>query len=102
MSEAQAFNDQWAGVEASDHNSIYYIHTNTSGVVEVMKERYRAAEAAKIGATIRCACCGRKIKKTTYHKRFCSNGKTKKGGNCKDRYWNTVVDTRRERATIYS
>jgi len=99
MSEAQAFNDQWAGFEASDPNSI---HTNTSSVAETMKERYRAAEAAKVGSTIRCACCGRKIKKTTYHKRFCSNGKTKKGGNCKDRYWNTVDVSRRERAKLYS
>jgi hypothetical protein len=59
--------------------------------------RYRAANAAEVGATIPCANCGKLIIKTTYHKKFCSNQKNKSRKNkhkiknsCKDQYWNLV------------
>ena len=65
-----------------------------------MKKRYAINKEAKIGSEINCACCGKSTIKTTYHKMFCSNGKTKKKGNCKDRYWNTVDEDRRYRASL--
>ena len=77
---------------------------NTAKRVAKLRARYKAAKAARVGEIIECAFCGRRIIKTTYHKAFCSNGKTRKGagGNCKDRYWNTVDEVRRERAVFFN
>lgn len=61
---------------------------------QVMLNRYSAAKKAETRATISCPCCGKLIIKKTYNKIFCSNGRTKKGGNCKDNFWN-VVDERK-------
>lgn len=71
--------------------------------VELFKRRYEEAKNAPIGSQIVCPTCGNKHKKTTYHKIFDSNGKTKKGkgNNCKDEYWNTVDPKRRARAKEY-
>lgn len=63
-----------------------------------MDQLYARAKAARVGSMIACPTCGKEHLKTTYHKVFCSNGKTKRGGNCKDRYWNTVDEERSERA----
>jgi len=77
--------------------------------VALMKQRYLAAKGASVGSTVVCPTCGRSHTKTTYHKVFCSNQKRKtrkvKGEqktSCKDQYWNTVDDTRRERAVAYN
>jgi hypothetical protein len=65
-----------------------------------MKQRYILNKQAKVGSTIECAYCSIQVEKTTYHKTFCNNQKkTKRGVNsCKDKYWNTVDDSRRARA----
>ena len=65
--------------------------------IALAKARYEAAKDAKVGTVIKCAYCSKVITKNTYHKAFCTNGKTSKGGNCKDRYHNMVSDSRRER-----
>ena len=64
-------------------------------VAPKLKEKYDTAKAANVGDTIQCPVCGQRIVKTTYHKVFCSNQKTKKNGNCKDQYWNVVDEVRR-------
>jgi len=86
--EADRLND-----ETEDLSEDYF----DSGLVASMVQKYNAARTASIGSVIRCPTCYRQHQKTTYHKVFCSNGR-RRGGNCKDRYWNIVDDTRRDRA----
>lgn len=62
-----------------------------------MHELYEAAKAASIGATIICPYCGKSHTKTTYHKVFCNNQKTKKGHSCKDNFWNVCAEDRKHR-----
>lgn len=69
--------------------------------VEALKHRYEQAKEAEVGSLIFCAMCGTPIRKTTYHKAFCSNQKTGGRHNCKDRYWNTVDPERYERTKTY-
>ena len=52
---------------------------------------YDNASLAKVGSVIRCPVCGKKITKTTYHKKFCCM-------KCKDKFWNSFDPQRRERA----
>lgn len=63
--------------------------------IELFRARYTAAKDAKVGSVIHCPTCNASHRKTTYHKVFCAKKK------CKDTYWNTVDDKRRERAKIY-
>jgi hypothetical protein len=72
-------------------------------VIADMRARYVKAKAAKVGTEIECACCGKKVIKTSYQMAFCSNGKNRKNAllgnnNCKDRYWNLTDDKRRGHA----
>jgi len=69
--------------------------------IKVLKKRYEKVKKAKTGSSVECPVCLKKMKKTTYNKVFCSNGRTKQGGNCKERYWNSVDDKRRERAKLF-
>ena len=66
--------------------------------LSLMEDAYHEAKAARVGTQIACPTCGVLHVKTTYHKVFCSNAKTKGRGNCKDRFWNLVDETRRARA----
>jgi len=72
-----------------------------SGYVVSLMGRYDQNKSAKIGDVISCPVCDKRFVKRTRDHTFCSNGRRKKGGNCKDRYWNTVDDERRERAKAY-
>ncbi len=65
-----------------------------------MRSLYDAAKLAKVGSTIACPTCSTEHVKTTYHKVFCNNGRTQKGGNCKDVYHNSVSETRSARANL--
>ena len=58
--------------------------------IQELKKRKRDNEAVMIGAKCSCPCCGKKFSKTSRLHVFCSNGRTQKKGNCKDRYWNLV------------
>ena len=69
--------------------------------INAMKIKYDAAKKAKTGDTIICPCCGNRHIKTTYHKVFCSNAKTKGRNNCKDNFWNKVDPEKRCRKTSY-
>jgi len=99
MSEAEALSDWWSGVEYQNVSDSFIENIDDEETAwwdleehkkfaqekarRSMRNRYEAAKATKVGSFIRCAYCGKRIKKTTYHKAFCSNGKTRKGGNCK-------------------
>lgn len=69
--------------------------------IETLKKRYDAAKRAKTGDKIVCPWCGKTHAKTTYHKVFCSNQKTKGRRNCKDMFWNNVDPEKRCRHTDY-
>ena len=100
-SEGDALNDWLSGCEVDEEDFQERQERKASGMAatrEQMRNRYKAAKAAAVGAVNQCAFCGKQTVKTTYHKAFCSNGRTRKGGNCKDRYWNSVDRKRRERA----
>jgi hypothetical protein len=59
---------------------------------QAMLDRFHANCRAETGATIECACCGRKVVKKSYQQKFCppvQKGK-RKTYPCKDRYWNIV------------
>jgi hypothetical protein len=53
------------------------------------------ALAAEIGQSVSCPQCKKPFVKKTKSHTFCSNAKTKHGGNCKDRYWNLNRDDRK-------
>lgn len=93
MSEAQHLEDNMDSLGIG----LEYEEAEHEGGVQRMKAAYRQAKEAPTGSVIVCPVCGRNHTKTTYHKVFCSNGKNG-GRNCKDRYWNVTVDSRRERA----
>jgi hypothetical protein len=55
------------------------------------------AKTAEPGTEITCPQCKTKFEKKNTAHVFCSNAKTKVGGNCKDRYWNLNDPARKER-----
>jgi hypothetical protein len=83
------------------HQTVIVEDTRTQAeVIADMKARYVKAKAAEVGAMIECACCAKKVLKTSYQMAFCSNGKNRKNqllgnNNCKDRFWNLTDDKRR-------
>lgn len=102
MSEAQAMQDR----EYSDLGAEFDAEEREQAVEDDrsrMLALYKDAQRAQVGATIRCPTCQRLHVKTTYHKAFCSNGRTKGKGkkNCKDGYWNFVDRERCERASSF-
>ena len=60
-------------------------------------DRMEIAKAAESGTEVACPCCKTKFTKTTSSHVFCSNSKSKSGGNCKDRYWNIHDPDRKAR-----
>jgi hypothetical protein len=61
------------------------------------KDRMEVAKAAASGTEVQCPQCKSKFVKTTISHVFCSNSKSKSGGNCKDRYWNIHDPDRKAR-----
>lgn len=64
---------------------------------EQMLAQYAINATAAVNTMIKCACCGKDIKKMSYQQKFCkaySKGKS----SCKDVYWNVVDAVRAERA----
>jgi hypothetical protein len=55
------------------------------------------AKKAPGGSVIPCPVCHRRFRKLRWGHVFCRH---KGQGNCKDRFWNTVNDDRRERAAM--
>lgn len=75
-----------------------YLSKEYKADINNKKARYKVNKEAKTGSFISCASCGKKIIKKSYQTQFCSN---KGMRNCKDRYWNNIDDTRRERAQLW-
>lgn len=67
-------------------------------VVPATREQlYELAQLAEIGETVACPVCRTEFVKAQATHSFCSNNKTRTGGNCKDRYWNQAGSKRRTR-----
>lgn len=66
----------------------------TPNTAKTAKKSYEVAKSAKVGETVSCPCCSKAFKKKHPAHTFCSNGRTKKGGNCKDNYWNLTSPKR--------
>jgi len=60
---------------------------------------YKQNKSAKVNETCYCPSCGQMFKKEHYQQAFC---KTKSGTKCKDKYWNTVIPTKRNNTTRIS
>ena len=64
-----------------------------------LKVKYNTAKAAKVGDQCICPSCGTIFIKTHKQQAFC---KTKGGTVCKDKYWNTVIPTKRNNTSRIS
>ncbi len=64
-----------------------------------LKSKYDKAKKAKVGEECICPSCGSTFIKTNYQQAFC---KTKGGTVCKDKYWNTVIPTKRNNTSRIS
>jgi hypothetical protein len=58
----------------------------------MIKKTYKQNKEANVGDTCVCPSCGTTFIKTSYQQAFC---KTRTGTKCKDKYWNTVIPTKR-------
>ena len=67
--------------------------------VRNIRATYKTNKSAKVGDICYCPSCGQQFKKTHYQQAFC---KTKSGTKCKDKYWNTVIATKRNNTTRIS
>ena len=56
------------------------------------KQQYKINKGMKVGEICRCPACNTKFTKEHYQQTFC---KTKGGTVCKDKYWNTIIPTKR-------
>jgi len=100
QSEGDAINDWGEGCEIEECEVVssmpHMENPSTDTLSKVMTNRYDVARQAKIGAVVYCPFCGKPGIKTTYNKAFC------RGGNCKDRFWNTVNAKRRQRSRAFN
>ena len=64
-----------------------------------MRATYRRNKDAKVDDICYCPSCDQQFKKQHYQQAFC---KTKGGTKCKDKYWNTVTETKRNNTTRIS
>ncbi len=75
--------------------STEYMEEPESKDTAILKSNYRLNRAAKTGEEIPCVICDKVFIKKTYHHVFCCTPH-------KDMYWNTVDETRRDRATLFN
>lgn len=64
-----------------------------------IKERYKLNKAASVGDNCICPSCKTPFIKNNYQQAFC---KARIGTKCKDKYWNTVIPTKRCNTTRIS
>lgn len=64
-----------------------------------LKEKYNRIKSARIGERCTCPSCGELFIKTKREQVFC---RTKGGTVCKDKFWNTVIPTKRNNTTRIS
>lgn len=66
-----------------------------------MKSDYAIIKGKPIGHAVNCCVCGKQFVKKSSSQAFCSNGRNKGAGNCKDAFWNKVDPEKRCRKTPY-
>lgn len=66
-------------------------------VILTPMELLELARRKKVGDTVTCPQCKKEFKKANSQQAFCSNAKSKQGGNCKDRFWNLHNQKRKDR-----
>ena len=105
MSEAEYLNERYASCEIDDPDSIFYIEREGPSIKfqklqTRLKTRYkeRKAGSVPVGKEFRCVYCNKPQAKKHPAQLFCSPIKrgNKKIYRCKDRYWNTVEDSRHQ------
>ena len=64
-----------------------------------IRKLYETSKKAKVGEECSCPSCGSRFIKSNPQQAFC---KTKGGTVCKDKYWNTVIPTKRNNKTRIS
>jgi hypothetical protein len=102
ISEGQAHSDNmeyWESKEALQMMMGIGVHhrkiiVRNDNLIKQALARYEDNTKAKVGDTICCPSCGKNFKKKSYQQKFHST-------KCKDIYWNSVDDVRRERAKFY-
>jgi hypothetical protein len=67
--------------------------------ITLIKAQYRHNKSAKVGDYCFCPSCEVLFIKERKQQAFC---KTKTGTKCKDKYWNTVIETKRNNTTRIS
>lgn len=80
-------------------SNIVFIFVLTKTDIMKIRERYRLNKEAKVRTEIICPSCGTTFIKHTPAQAFCT---TKGGTVCKDKYWNTVIPTKRNNTTRIS
>lgn len=81
-----------------------YLDSQGEGVVSIeeqaqeMWNTYADNKTLPVGSNIFCPVCGKFFLKKTYQMSFCRN---KGHRNCKDVFWNTVDDKRRQRVGMF-
>lgn len=63
--------------------------------IATYRQRYDKARIAKIGEEMQCTVCGARMVKRSWQHKFCHT-------RHKDKYWNTVDDSRRARAVAWN
>jgi hypothetical protein len=76
-------------------NPMYEIIQRPNNLIVQAKSRYDTNAQKKVGETCACPSCGKNFVKRSYQQKFHSI-------KCKDIYWNSIDDTRRERAKFYN
>lgn len=76
-------------------NPKYRIVTQSNDLTTKAKARYNENVQKKVGDNCTCPSCGKDFVKKSYQQKFHST-------KCKNIYWNSVDDTRRERTKFYN
>jgi hypothetical protein len=102
MTEAEALSDWLYAFEDDDdddHESREQRKTDArNATIKSYTTQYEANKKAKVGTEIICPVCRKKFIKKNYQQAFCVRTDRKQKHRCKDIYWNSVSDVRRDRA----
>lgn len=91
------FSGYWDDEDAVREHKEEKIKERLNEKINLLKSRYQKARSAKIGKIIECPVCRKKFVKEIYNKIFCSNQRNHKGSSsCKDIYWNTIDERKRQ------
>lgn len=61
------------------------------------EDLFAIAKQSQVGEEVACPQCKNSFTKRHPQQTFCSNARSRKGGNCKDRYYNMHKEYRKER-----